>query len=147
MIKKRWTIILFVVTVCNAQNLITTQKVYTGPFEYILSGNYSDYKIDLDSCKISYDTVLSTITISGVLLDNLSKGRLPMFYVAIGIENDSSKKSDKFEPIDSTKTDNVGRFSISSKIQNEDHSVFTYGFLGYYTYYIYLNKIINVLKK
>ncbi|MGA3286260.1 MAG: hypothetical protein ABSD46_02410 [Bacteroidota bacterium] len=145
MLKIITAIILFFYAICNAQDSISIQTESTLPFKFIPNDSTS-FGVNIDSCKISYDTISGIVKVSGVLLERVTKERLREFHVAIGLDKSSGKKY-VFKVIDSTKTDYDGHFCLSLKPQEAEHMIFRYGSPGsILTSYSRLNKIISELK-
>jgi hypothetical protein len=136
---------LFLFAICNAQDTIPKQTWDTIPF----TPNDSAYfRVNIDSCEISYDTISGIVKVSGILFDRINKERLREYPISIGSEYSSAKakKTYSFNVIDSTKTNHSGRFCVSAKIVNAEHLVFRCG-IGEYMSYGKLDDMILAIKE
>jgi hypothetical protein len=144
-------LVILIVTTSWAQESHLSTKKYFGPFEFIVAPTYSgidEIGINLDSCVISLQDS-QTINISGILIDRSTSERIPGANLAIGIDSSVDKLGmrSRFISLDTSQTDNVGRFKISSRIINSNNATFTFSFNGYFRYYMKLQKIISILSK
>jgi len=144
-------LVIVIATTSWAQESHLSTKKYAGPFEFIVAPTYSgidEIGIDLDSCIISLQDS-QIINISGILIDRSTLKRIPGANLAIGIDSTVDKLGMKshFISIDTSQTDNFGRFNISSIIGDTCNATFTFSFSGYFRYYLKLEKIILMLGK
>ncbi len=128
----------------------TAVRQYSGPFEYVVAATYSglcESSIVLDSCVVSLNTSSDTVFVRGVLYDRDTQQRFPRVSVALGTNSLIDRPGPSaFVAADTAQSDSLGRFLIRSRISNTEHFVLTYSFLGYFRYYVKLEKVIAALR-